>query len=424
MNTLATSIVWMGYIVSLYFSVFLFLVYLDKRSLFHNSHSTTTVRRYPLVSILVPAYNEEETILKTLESIYRLDYPKDKLQVIVINDGSRDKTEQIVQEYINDKPHFQLLSHSNQGKAASLNRGLEIAKGEFFACLDADSFVDTKTLRKMIALHEEKNDERLAIITPAMKVDQPRNLLQKIQWLEYIVIILIARLVSYLDSLYVAPGPFSLYRTEIIRKLGGFDEQSMTEDQEIAYRVQQHHYRITQCVDGYVHTTAPQRLKAFYFQRRRWYLGSMICVHQYRSLIANRKYGDFGMMQMVKNALGYILAIAGIIIAVYLLVIPLWRWMKDLFLVKFNIIPYITSLSIKFDIMQLLLLDFKKIFIIGFLVGLGFFFFYLAHVNAREKMTKWGWFPLVPYAAFYYLLKGAILLLCLVEFSRGKKIRW
>lgn len=424
MNIIISVTLWIAYLISLYFSIFLILVYFDKKKVFSAEESTTRINGSPFVSVLIPAYNEEKTILRTLESVYNLDYSKQYLEVLVINDGSIDHTEEVIKEYIRDKPHFKLLSHQNMGKAASLNRALKIAKGEFFACLDADSFVEPSTLKKMLQVYEKENNPKLAIVTPAMKVYRPENLLQKMQWLEYLVIILISRLSGYIDSLYVAPGPFSLYRTEVIRKLGGFDEKNITEDQEIAYRAQQDHYLIRQCANGYVYTTAPKELKPFYRQRRRWYLGGIACLHQYRKLVANKKYGDFGMMQMIKNVLGFILAVTGIIIAGYFFMLPLFQRIKEGFLINFDIMPYLKTLNFNFTFLNFLLIDFRKGLLILFLLIIGGFLFYQAHRNAKEKIFKWGWIPLIPYFGFYYTMKGIILLLCLVEFSRGKKVKW
>lgn len=424
MNVFINIVLLLAYITSLYFSVFLFLVFLDKIVLFKKEKSSLDIQKTPHISVIIPAHNEEKTILRTLKSVSDLDYPKNKLEVIVINDGSKDKTEEVIRNYIKGKFNFKLISHKNMGKAASMNKALKIAKGEFFACLDADSFVDSLTLKKMLFFYYQENDPLLVIVTPAMKVYQPSNLLQRVQWLEYLVIILIARIVSHLDSLYVAPGPFSLYRTSVIRKLGGFDKTSIVEDQEIAYRVQKENYKIKQCFDGYVYTVAPKKMKPFYLQRRRWYLGSIACVHKYRDLIANKKYGDFGMMQMIKNVAGYVLALTGIILALYIFVGPFFTKMKNLAIIKFNILPYFLNFKFNITFLDLLLIDFKRGFIIFFLFALGTFFFYQAHKNANEKVNAFGWLPLIPYFAFYYLVKGVILLLSLFEFARGKKLKW
>ena len=424
MNIFVEIIIWIAYILSLYFSVFFLLVYLDKKKILDHEKSTTLLRSTPFVSILVPAYNEQETIERTLESLNNLKYPKDRMEVIVVNDGSSDRTEEIVEEYRKDKPHFRVISQKNKGKAAALNRALGVARGEYFACLDADSFVEPETLRKMLAIYEKENDQKLAIVTPAMKVDAPKTILQKVQWLEYIIIIFMARLTSHLDSLYVAPGPFSLYQTKIIKNLGGFDESNITEDQEIAYRVQQHNYKIRQCFDGYVYTTAPREFKPFYHQRRRWYLGSLICLHKYKKMIANRKYGDFGIYQLIKNVLGLFLAITGITLAFYFIFIPLLEWMRQMAVVHFNIWPYLSNFTLKIGMIDVLLADFKKGLIITFLFMFSLLFFYLAHRNARERIHKFGWIPLLPYFLYYYLLKGVILLFSLCQFSRRRKIKW
>jgi poly-beta-1,6-N-acetyl-D-glucosamine synthase len=273
----------------------------------------------------------------------------------------------------------------------------------------------------MLSFYYKENDPQLAIVTPAMKVYNPKNILQKIQWIEYLVMIFVGRLTSHLDSLYVAPGPFSLYKTKIVRDIGGFDEKILTEDQEIAYRMQQNHYRIKQCFDGYVYTVSPDKLVPFYQQRRRWYLGSLSCAYKYKKLIANKKYGDFGLIQMLKNVVGYFLAIAGMAFAFYFIILPIFLKIKNGWIINFDLIPLLKDLNFVFDP---LFLDIPKITIFGALFLTSAFFFYHAHRNANEKMRAFGYIPIIPYFALYYLLKGSILLLSLYEFARGKKIRW
>jgi cellulose synthase/poly-beta-1,6-N-acetylglucosamine synthase-like glycosyltransferase len=423
MALLSTIIIGIVYFISLYFAIFLILVYLDYSPNFKKEKSNLEPKKYPFVSILIPAYNEEETIIGTMKSVMDINYPKDLLDVIVIDDGSSDSTKGKIEGFIkdNDVPHFRLLSHENIGKAASMNKAIDMAKGEFFACLDADSFVDKNTLRKMLSLYYKENDPQLAVITPAMKVFKPKNVLQKIQWIEYLIMIFAGRLTSHLDSIYVAPGPFSLYRTDVIKEVGGFDCKTLTEDQEIAYRLQEKHYRIKQCFDGYVYTVSPNKFIGFYKQRRRWYLGSMTCAYQYRKVIANKEYGDFGLIQMIKNVFGYGLAIAGIGFAFYLFGWPMILKFMNGIQINFDFWPYLKNINWN---VSYLLFDIQKLFIFGILFLTGLFFFYMSHKNAKEKMNAVGLVPIVPYFAFYYLLKGAILMMCFYEFTRRKKIKW
>ncbi len=423
MDIWSQVLLWVVYFLSLYFAVFLILIFIDKREVFDKEVSSMDLEKEPIVSILVPAYNEEKTIEGTMASVRDIDYPREKLDVIIIDDGSSDKTKKIIETFIAKEglDHFRLLSHKNMGKAASMNKALKLAKGEFFACLDADSFVDANSLRKMLSFYYKENDPQLVVITPAMKVHKPRNVLQKIQWIEYLVMILVGRISSHLDSLYVAPGPFSLYRTEVIRDVGGFDTKTLAEDQEIAYRLQEKHYRLKQCFDAYVHTVSPDKLVPFYKQRRRWYLGSMGCAYKYKHLIANKSYGDFGIMQMIKNVLGYFIALAGIGFALYYFVWPVFKRILSGLVIDFDIIPFLLDLDFSFNV---LFVDIPRVFVFTALFATSLFFFYYAHRNAREKVSAVGYLPIVPFFAVYYLLKGGILLLCMYEFSRRKKIKW
>lgn len=418
-----TAILWIVYGISLYFSIFLVLVFIDTRKKFEAEASSLIISEFPMVSILIPAFNEESTIDGTMQSVFDIDYPKDKLNVILIDDGSSDATHSKMKQFIenNSADHYRIISHSNMGKAASMNTALESAKGKYFACLDADSFVDSKSLLKMLAFYEKEADPQLAIVTPAMKVDSPVGILQKIQWFEYLVMIFVGRLTSHLDSLYVAPGPFSLYRKDVIMSLGGFAKDTLTEDQEIAYRMQKGQYRIKQCFDAYVYTVAPNKLPGFYKQRRRWYMGSMQCAYKYRSMIADKEYGDFGVLQMVKNVLGYGLAIASIAFAIYFMIWPLIQKVMRGWIIGFDFWPYLSKLKFIFTPV---FMDMQKGSVLLVLFGVSAFFFWQAHRNGNEKIHPKYYLSIVPYFAFYYLLKGSILLFSMLEFARVKKIKW
>jgi len=226
--------------------------------------------------------------------------------------------------------NIKVITHSNMGKASSINKVLKDLKSDYFACLDADSFVDSLTLRKQLFLFESLDNPKLAIVTPAMKVHNPRNLLQKLQRLEYITVMFFARMMSRLNVLFVAPGPFSLYRTKIIQKIGGFDKTSLTEDQEIVYRLQKAHYQIKQCFNGYVHTVAPNKVKNFINQRRRWFKGGFLCVVKNKSLVLNKSYGDFGLLQLPLNLFSFILASSVLFFATYFTIKPLYHLFNKL----------------------------------------------------------------------------------------------
>jgi cellulose synthase/poly-beta-1,6-N-acetylglucosamine synthase-like glycosyltransferase len=422
MNLAAEIFMWSAYLVSLYFAVFWMLVLVDTRSKFKEEQDLRKrLKKTPIVSVLIPAYNEEDTIVPTLESVTSLDYPKDRLEVLVLNDGSTDSTLQRAREFAKKHSNVRVLTHSNRGKAGSLNRGLRVLKGEFFACLDADSFVERRTLRNMLSLYYAKHDRDIAIVTPAMKVHRPKKILQKLQSVEYIISIYFARLMATLDCIYVAPGPFSLYRTEIINRIGGFDEHNLTEDQEIAYKAQSHNYRIIHCYDGYVHTKAPGTVREFYKQRNRWYKGSILNVMKYRGLMMNPKYGDFGSIQMMKNLLLFLLCLVSLSFAFYYVVWPLLVDLRHLSMVGFDFMPYLMDFKLTFTPLSI---DLHKGFVLSLMFLITFLFFMGSYRNANERVRKHGIVHLIPYFVVYYIMKSIISFLVIMELVVGKRQKW
>src|SRR3989338_2603352 len=318
------AILWTAYFISLYFAVFWLLVLLENRP----RRKAKKLERLPFVSIVIPAYNEEKKLRPTVESVLKLDYPKEKYEVIVINDGSRDNTEKTSREIIKEYKDFniRLFSQKNKGKGAALNNGLRRSKGEYFICLDADSYVSKDALRKILPHFTDK----VAAVLPLLKVSRPKTLLQKMQWLEYLVNMFYKELMSKLDCVHVAPGPFSVYKKSILQKVGGFDENNLTEDLEISLRLQKHNYRIVQLLNTDVYTIAPSNFKELYKQRNRWYKGSVLNAITYRKMMFNRNYGDFGIIQMPTIIISGMIAMVILISLAYYMLRPQIEYIHNL----------------------------------------------------------------------------------------------
>ncbi|MBN2102131.1 MAG: glycosyltransferase family 2 protein [Candidatus Aenigmarchaeota archaeon] len=415
-------VVWIGYITTLYFLVYWLLIFFEKKDIIKKDHETEIkLSSYPEVSVLVPAYNEERSIRKTLESIIELEWPKNRLKIIVINDGSTDKTKHIVNDFIKKHRDFdiKLLNQKNSGKATSLNNGLDIIRSKYFACLDADSFVLPGTLKKMIYWHEK--DANLAITTPVMKVHEPKTITQKFQRLEYISGMLLAKLMSYIDCLYIAPGPFSVYKTAIIKELGGFDTNSMVEDQEIAYRVQVKHYKIMQVPHAYVKTIAPSNMKGLYVQRNRWFKGSLINLIKYKKLIFNSTYGDFGVFQLPLNILAYIVAWGALVTFFYYSIKPFFDRLYELWLVGFDIMPYLQNFEWKIDLFAI---EPMSVFFVYLMLAFSVLFLYLSSRVHGDKVRKYGWVYILPYFFLYFIIMSYIMVRVVLELLIGKKQKW
>jgi len=408
MNTLF----WALYFILLYITVVLLflLVEADERRT-----RKRKFRTLPRVSVIVPAYNEEETIGETLRSLLKLDYPKDKLEIIVVNDGSTDRTEEIVKSF--ERYGVKLLNQKNMGKGACLNRGLKIAKGEFIACLDADSFVERDTLKNMI---RHFYSGRVGAVTPVMKIKNPKNLLQKIQWFEYILYVYLKKILEQINSIHVTPGPFTIYRKSALLQVGGFDETSIVEDQEIAYRLQRYQYKIVQSESGDVYTTAPRTLRKLYKQRSRWFRGTIITLYKYRDMIFNRKYGDFGMYQLPSLMFSIFLFVFIILFFGYYTLLPLIQTINRFAMVNFAIV---FKPSIEYLFSSLFYIDYGKLFIIGLFLAISITMMVKAHKEVEERIRIRNSTALAAFFIAYYILMSFMWLFSMIELAVYRN-RW
>ncbi|KND51070.1 MAG: biofilm PGA synthesis N-glycosyltransferase PgaC [Parcubacteria bacterium C7867-007] len=300
--------------LGLYFQVFLLVTFLSTPT--RERRERTASIATPKVAIIVPCWNEQDTIGGTVKSLLALDYPKDKLEIILVNDGSKDNTKEVMDSYI-DNPQITVLHKENGGKHTAINAGIELAKDAIFVgCLDADSFVAPDALREIVSCFD---DPQVSAATPAMSVHNPRSLLERMQNAEYIFGIAVRHVLSAVNGIYVTPGPFSFYRMSVIREVGGFRHAHQAEDMEMALRMQRAGYLIENAPRARVYTKVPRTIKTLVKQRTRWTTGFLRNVTQeYRDLVGNPKYGILGLMVL---PLGFVAVIGGV--ALFLLAIAM-----------------------------------------------------------------------------------------------------
>jgi cellulose synthase/poly-beta-1,6-N-acetylglucosamine synthase-like glycosyltransferase len=258
-------------------------------------------------------------------------------------------------------------------------------------------------------------------VIPAMKVLKPGNILQNMQRLEYLTAVLINRIISRLSSVYVAPGPFSVYKAAVLRELGGFSENDLTEDQEIAYRTQLHQYGIVQCPLTEVYTRAPSNLIELFRQRSRWYRGSIVNLFRYRKMMLNRKYGHFGLFQMPLNFISFLLSALTILFASYFIIWPIVKAAYHLYIVGFDIKPYLLNLSLSIDLLGF---DAGRTFLAATMLIIAFIILLKALSNSGEKIRA----PNIPqffiYFLFYYLILGFFCLVAVGDLIIRRNLKW
>ena len=187
--------------VSLYFS-------------FRNKKYSKT-RRKPLVSILIPSYNKADVLGRTIKSVLNLDYPKK--DIIVIDDGSNDRTKELCKTFLKKK-QIRLLSHRhNLGKAEALNNGIKLAKGEIILTVDADSFPERDSLKKLVPYFA---DPKIGAVAGVIKVKNSSKLITMFQRLEYFQMAFQRLIQGFFSSVLVTPGPLTAYRKSALRDAG------------------------------------------------------------------------------------------------------------------------------------------------------------------------------------------------------------
>jgi len=162
------------------------------------------------VTIVIPAYNEERSIASTIASALALDYPKERLEIIVVDDGSKDRTYEIAKRYESEQhPRIRVLTKPNGGKGTALNLGIKNSASDVVVTMDADTYVDRKTLKKMIGLFDST---RIMCVAPAIGVYNPKGIWQRIQQIEYYLGVFLRKSFASMNAIHITPGAFSAYR--------------------------------------------------------------------------------------------------------------------------------------------------------------------------------------------------------------------
>lgn len=295
MASISGSIFYILVFLSVYVQVFFFVTFLENRKRIITRNGKIKLKSYPTVTIAVPCWNEEKTVEKTVRSLMKLNYPKDKIKLFLINDGSTDDTLSVINSF-KTCPNIRVFDKENGGKFTALNLALANTESEFFGCLDADSFADSESLIRIMSYFE--NDKEIMAVAPSVVVDNPKNFIQKAQKAEYSMGVYFKKILGFLGAINVTPGPLTVFRKKVFDNLGPYKHGHNTEDMEIAYRMQKNHYKIEHCSDAYVYTNTPATVKKLYKQRLRWIYGFINNTIDYRSVLFKKKYGNFAVFTL------------------------------------------------------------------------------------------------------------------------------
>ncbi len=292
--------------LSIYIGLFISVYYLLNMSLHvQRKYLFEDLKIIPKVSIIIPAYNEEKGIARTIQSALEIEYPANKLEIIVVDDGSRDKTFSIASKLSSDRVKVFKMS-KNSGKGAAMNFAISKASGEIIITMDADNTrVTPDALKKMIPYFQERN---VMCVAPSMLVYNPRTILERIQQIEYTLGVFLRKAFASVNAVHITPGAFSAYRKSFFDKYGGFSDNNITEDLEMALRIQSYNFIIENVPQAVIYTVVPTKFVALLKQRRRWYFGMLKNLIEYRKLFS-KKYGDLGLFVLPAAVITTVLAV-------------------------------------------------------------------------------------------------------------------
>ena len=293
---------------------------------------------YVPISIIVPAYNEEITVVDTVRSLLTLEYRA--YEIIVVDDGSKDRTTEVLakafdmhlvhrpirrqvdcqqEEYVYEtraqKVPLTLIRKKNGGKADALNMGINAANFPYFICMDADSVLQYDSLRRIVQpVLEDGNVVAVGgIVRISNDVDLengrvkryrlPRNILAFMQVLEYDRSFLASRILfDRFNGSLIISGAFGLFKKSTVIAVGGYDRKTLGEDMELVVKLHEYctsnsiPYSIRYASDAICWTQAPERMRDLCKQRRRWHLGLFQRMYKHRTMFSNHRFGAVSLV--------------------------------------------------------------------------------------------------------------------------------
>ena len=242
----------------------------------------------PRVAVLVPAFNEEKVIVRTIRSVLHSDYKN--LRVIVIDDGSKDRTAEVAREAYTAEiaaGRVTVLSKANGGKAAALNVGLEHTDEEIYVGIDADTVIAPDAVSKLIPHFE---DERIGAVAGNARVGNRLNLWTRWQALEYITSQNFERrALALFHVVTVVPGAIGAWRTKAVKAAGGYPLNTVAEDADLTMNLLEQGLRVDYEDRSLAYTEAPIDARGLMRQRFRWSFGILQAVWKHRGAFTKNK---------------------------------------------------------------------------------------------------------------------------------------
>ncbi len=361
----------------------------------------------PEVSIMIPAYNEETVIVDTVRSALASVYPK--LEILVIDDGSADRTAELVRANFGRDSRVRLLLQPNRGKPAALNHALSEAVGEIVVSIDADTIVDPEAVPRLV---RHFADPKVGAVAGNVKVMNRNKWLTRWQALEYITSQnLEKRAFDLLNCIPVVPGAAGAWRTDLLRANGGFSGDTVAEDTDLTLTIRRNGWKILYDEEAIGRTEVPDTVEALIRQRFRWTFGTLQAVWKHRDAFGKPRYGTLGWIAIPNIFLFQIILplVSPVIDLLFILSIALWGLAQ----LRIAHLPQLWTLQ---DVERSLI--FFAIFMVIDLLTCVVAF-------ALEKNEDWTLLaPLILQRFYYRQMMYVVLFRALKEAVQGRPVGW
>ena len=371
--------------------ILMVLAILQNRKTKKQQHSVPSDYR-PKVSVIVPAYNEQLTVTRTIENLLMSDYPL--LDIVFVDDGSKDQTFANVKAAFSHLDNVQILTKPNGGKASALNFGISKASGEILVCIDADTLLLPDAISKMVPYFV---DSEVGAVAGNVQVGNALNLLTNWQKMEYITSQNFERrALDYVNAILVVPGAIGAFRKTAIDQINGFTTDTLAEDCDLTVRLHRAGFKVRSCNEAMSLTEAPETMSMFLKQRFRWTFGMMQTFWKHRDLLFNPRKPNMGWI-MLPNLLifGFIIPVLSPVVDL-LFIIGLFsshRLFYALTYVLFFLVDWLVSaLAYRYEGKKFSLMNAGMLFVQRFVYRQIFFFLLIkSYLKAMKgELASWG----------------------------------
>lgn len=299
----AQIILYFSIFLALYTQVFFLLTFLaNKNKLFKKDKLVPSI--YPSISIIVACWNEEKSVEKTIASLLDIEYPKEKLFLYIVDDGSTDNTFNLAQKFTISNNQVKVIKKENGGKHTALNFALDQIDTELVASIDADTILEKNALIEVINLFQKRSD--ISAVGCTVLIGNPKTLIQKAQSIEYQMFSFSKKMLGILNGVLVAPGAFSVFKTKALKQVGGWTKGHSLEDLELTFRLHHNGFKSDHCHTAIAHTVSPESLRKLFKQRLRWGYGFLKNISDYRKLCFKKSLGNFGFFTIPTSIVAYL----------------------------------------------------------------------------------------------------------------------